>query len=173
MVLSMASLLNIFRAMLVIAPQNPVHIKYCRAGIVTIGATDGVVSLRVSLPDTYLKEVLELGESLLITSDSMEHALQDGQPTGRPPIEKPRGQVYVNGFAVACLTACLPEPLPVNTSKQAVSVNTDKLAQLIRAIDILRIGCTENVSKVKASSSVSLSGHVDDIEYVGMLNGIK
>ena len=53
--------------------------------------------------------------------------------------------------------------------KSIVNIDAAKIALLLRAIGILRRDCERNVSLTTVIGQLSFSGHVDDIDYHGVI----
>ena len=171
------NLLNVFKAVLAIAPKdnvkyyfNAVHVQH-RGDSCIIEATDGALALRVSVPSAWFNGVLSgVGDHMLITRESLakavdRHAVHDA-------VAKVYAGTFYRGGKLELMTANFPYldvAAPSPDGSHCAAVDTDRLCTLLSAINILRQDCTRNVSKLGVGGNVGLSGHADEVTYVAFL----
>lgn len=78
-------------------------------------------------------------------------------------------QVHLSALDYTLVLPPTPKRYHSKSVKRIISIDALKLTRLIEAIDILREDCVRKVSTVTVIGQLSLSGHVDDFDYHGVI----
>lgn len=99
-------------------------------------------------------------------------ALQKGDKVTIEAVDEGAGvrlQVHLSAFDYTLSLPPTPKRYHSKSIKRMVKIDTRKLARLLEAISMLRAGCVRNVSMVTVIGQLSLSGHVADFDYHGVI----
>lgn len=173
----MITLQQVFKAMLIVAPTNnqryyfnAVCIKH-EGDKCLVEATDGAMALRVSVPTAWFADILEgLGAQMLIGVESLARAVD--RHAVHDVINRRELGTYYRGGKLEIFDANFPSlhwANPTPDGSHCVAVDTDRLLVLLSAINVLREGCTRNVSRLGVGGNVGLTGHVDGVNYSALL----